>query len=251
MPAHSGYSGNEAADALAASGSRSSRVLVVPDDAGVAWRAESQQWFDFVCSSTSQDMEMARMQRLEPLSSDVSVTQILALDCEMVGVGAGGVRSALARVCVCNSSGNVLLDSFVAVEERITDYRTPFSGIRPENLEHAPPFLEVQGLVRDLVRGHTVVGHALYNDFDVLGFIHPAHDVRDTANYPLLRNAGGRPRKLRHLAKEILGAVIQTGEHNPAEDARAALYIYHQFALDWEGSLIRRREDGEQEQKET
>lgn len=41
----------------------------------------------------------------------------------MVGVGPGGERSALARVCVVNSEGNVLLDTFVQPKEHVTDYR--------------------------------------------------------------------------------------------------------------------------------
>ncbi len=35
-----------------------------------------------------------------------------------------------------------------------------------------------------------------------------------------------RPRALRHLAQEQLGLTIQAGEHNPVDDARAALYLY-------------------------
>jgi hypothetical protein len=34
-----------------------------------------------------------------------------------------------------------------------------------------------------------------------------------------------RPRKLKHLVSEQLGVEIQTGEHEPAEDARAALAL--------------------------
>lgn len=35
-----------------------------------------------------------------------------------------------------------------------------------------------------------------------------------------------RPKSLRQLAQEELGLVIQAGEHNPVDDARAALYLY-------------------------
>lgn len=56
--------------------------------------------------------------------------------------------------------------------------------------------------------------------------------IRDTATYPPLMRAprpGRRPkpRALRHLAKEELGLDIQSGEHTPVDDARAALYLYH------------------------
>lgn len=43
-----------------------------------------------------------------------------------------------------------------------------------------------------------------------------------------LQGPGGkaRPRALRVLAEEQLGLTIQAGEHNPVDDARAALYLY-------------------------
>ena len=71
-------------------------------------------------------------------------TRIVAVDCEMVGVGAEGRKSALARVVVVNYYGNVLLDTFCAPSERVTDYRTRVSGIRPQDLKGATPFDEVQ-----------------------------------------------------------------------------------------------------------
>ena len=39
--------------------------------------------------------------------------QVVALDCEMVGVGPGGLRSMLARVCLVNNLGIVLMDELV------------------------------------------------------------------------------------------------------------------------------------------
>uniref|UniRef100_M8CFY9 Exonuclease domain-containing protein n=1 Tax=Aegilops tauschii TaxID=37682 RepID=M8CFY9_AEGTA len=42
--------------------------------------------------------------KLEPTSDDTSLTKALALDCEMVGVGAGGSKSALARATLCHAS---------------------------------------------------------------------------------------------------------------------------------------------------
>lgn len=43
-----------------------------------------------------------------------SPTKQLALDCEMVGIGPGGHRSALARCSIVNKHGEVLLDTFGA-----------------------------------------------------------------------------------------------------------------------------------------
>lgn len=71
------------------------------------------------------------------------------------------------RVCVVNSAGNVLLDEHVAQRERVTDYRTRFSGIRPSDLVGAPSLEDVQRRVADMLKGRTVVGHAITNDLTV------------------------------------------------------------------------------------
>lgn len=67
----------------------------------------------------------------------ISVTKYLALDCEMVGVGINGQESALARVCIVNSYGNVIYDKFVRTNPKdpVVDYRTKWSGVRPGDLK--------------------------------------------------------------------------------------------------------------------
>ena len=50
-----------------------------------------------------------------------------------------------------------------------------------------------------------------------------------------------RPKRLKHLAEQFLGLSIQSGEHDPAEDARAALALYRHFRREWEGGLVRGR----------
>ena len=58
----------------------------------------------------------------------------VALDCEMVGVGPMGAESILARVSVVNYFGAVLLDEFVRQKERVTDWRTQWSGVRAKDM---------------------------------------------------------------------------------------------------------------------
>lgn len=64
----------------------------------------------------------------------VDVSKCIALDCEMVGVGPSGKRSALARCCVVDCDGNTLYDKFVRPADRVVDFRTQFSGIRRQHL---------------------------------------------------------------------------------------------------------------------
>lgn len=62
------------------------------------------------------------------------LTRYLAIDCEMVGVGNGGVDNALARVSIVNALGQPVYDKYVKPKERVTDYRTEVSGVRPKHL---------------------------------------------------------------------------------------------------------------------
>ncbi|KCV72892.1 hypothetical protein H696_00463 [Fonticula alba] len=167
----------------------------------------------------------------------------VGLDCEMVGVGPGGRASALARVVVVNLHGHVVLDLFVKPEEEIVDYRTRFSGIRPQDLEgpHVVPLHQAQVQVGNLLTGRIVIGHDLKNDFAALNMRHPRHLIRDTARFQPLREAmkmrGRASPSLRALAACLLGLAIQVGEHHPGEDARAAVEVYRAVATEWEAAL--------------
>ncbi len=188
-----------------------------------------------------------------PTSRDASVTEIVAMDCEMVGVGEDGSRSVLARVTVVNEYGNVILDTFVQATERVTDYRTKVSGVRPTDLKNAPKFVDVQKMVSKLIDKKIVVGHGLKNDFRALLLNHPRERTRDTALYHLFtrplrsteRCVEGAPRgrgsrSLKELTRTHLRMTIQDGEHSSAEDARAALFLYAKYKRKWEKSLKKR-----------
>ena len=54
----------------------------------------------------------------------------------MVGLGDGGHESALARVSIVDRVGEVLYDKYVKPKGNVTDFRTKYSGIRPENLRN-------------------------------------------------------------------------------------------------------------------
>eukprot|EP00955_Chlamydomonas_euryale_P008765 93476-Chlamydomonas_euryale.AAC.1 len=77
---------------------------------------------------------MAAARQIGSKGCRMGPTPVVAMDCEMVGVGPDGVRSALARVCLVNDDGNVLMDSHVRPKERVTDFRTWVSGVKPEHL---------------------------------------------------------------------------------------------------------------------
>mmetsp|Transcript_5052 Transcript_5052/g.8872 ORF Transcript_5052/g.8872 Transcript_5052/m.8872 type:complete len:425 (-) Transcript_5052:164-1438(-) len=199
----------------------------------------------------------------------------VSLDCEMVGVGPGAYTSAVARVCILDWDGEIVLDTFVKVNEPVTDYRTFVSGIRKEDIESdsAMDREKCRALVQSIIRGKILIGHALHNDLDVLNITHPSHQIRDTSTYapfmarcdmmyfsPVRKGSCGsltesecssttssgsehmnlRPRKLKDLALERLGMLIQTKgkEHSPVEDAYAALALYKLERIQWERVMM-------------
>ena len=118
----------------------------------------------------------------------VDNARVVAMDCEMVGVGLSGKTSVLARCSIVDYEGHVLYDKHVRPVERVTDFRTHVSGIRSSSLRNAIPFAQCIKEVGKLVQDKIVVGHALKNDFQALMFTPPKHLLRDTALYrPYMR----------------------------------------------------------------
>ena len=167
----------------------------------------------------------------------------------MVGVGIEGSESALARVSLVNYHGHTILDAIVRPKERVVDYRTEFSGIRPSDMVHgaspiqsqplprhphswpslrsARPFEEVQKEVADLLKDRILVGHAVHNDLKALLLSHPRPQTRDTQILAHKHKVSrGRRPALRHLVKQELGLTIQGGEHSSVRLDRAGWRVY-------------------------
>ena len=155
------------------------------------------------------------------------IKNIFGIDCEMVGVGEGsGMKDVLARVSIVTKD-NVLLDTFVRVEGKVTEFRTEVSGVTPEKLAEADhDFQSAFVLVRDILdQADVIVGHGLDHDQEVLEMEFPLSKVRDTSRYrPFLK--GGRTPSLKSLAWKYLDLEIQDGEHDSVIDARAAVNLY-------------------------
>lgn len=175
----------------------------------------------------------------------LGMNRIVGLDCEMVGVGPGGYQSVLARVTIVDYYANVLLDTFVKVQEEITDYRTHVSGISPSDLQSAEAisFETCRQYVRSIIKHKILVGHGLKNDLTVLGIQHPWYNIRDTCMYqPYMRmDASGRwrPRRLKELAITHLGVSIQEcgRPHDSLDDAAAAMALYRKVQMEWDYAM--------------
>jgi len=179
--------------------------------------------------------------------SDEEKKNYVAIDCEMVGVGRYGRRSALARVSITDWEGDVLLDKYVKVNEPVTDFRTFVSGITEADLDSddAVEFEECQELVKGILRDRVLVGHALKNDFYALKLSHPWYMIRDTARYEPFMKADPTDKdslvakKLKDLARDKLGMTIQEeGKHHDSiEDATAAMELYKKARRKWDKAV--------------
>ncbi|XP_034729567.1 interferon-stimulated 20 kDa exonuclease-like 2 [Etheostoma cragini] len=170
-------------------------------------------------------------------------TKFLAIDCEMVGTGPKGSISQLARCSLVSYDGDVVYDKFINPSMPVTDYRTRWSGIRRSDLVHATPYAEARKEILRLLMGKVVIGHAVHNDFKVLGYSHPGALTRDTSRIPLLNEKAGfgvqECASLKRLTKAIFNRDIQTGRkgHSSVEDARATMELYKVVEEEWERKL--------------
>ncbi|SCV00615.1 LAME_0G10924g1_1 [Lachancea meyersii CBS 8951] len=179
-----------------------------------------------LAASLEQSLQADAQDRNSQRAAEVG--KYVALDCEFVGVGPDGKESALARATLVNFFGHVVLDVFVKPREKVTDWRTWVSGVRPQDMQNAVPFPVAQEQVAKTLQNRTLVGHAVAHDLQALFLSHPRSMIRDTSRHIPFRKkyAGGKTPSLKKLAKEVLGLDIQGAEHSPIEDARATMLIY-------------------------
>ncbi|AJU05109.1 Rex4p [Saccharomyces cerevisiae YJM1418] len=164
------------------------------------------------------------------------IGKYIAMDCEFVGVGPEGKESALARISIVNYFGHVVLDEFVKPREKVVEWRTWVSGIKPEHMKNAITFKEAQKKTADILEGRVLVGHALKHDLEALMLSHPKSLLRDTSRHLPFRKlyAKGKTPSLKKLTKEVLKISIQEGEHSSVEDARATMLLYKKEKTEFE-----------------
>lgn len=178
------------------------------------------------------------------------LTRAVAIDCEMVGVGPDGEDSILARVSLVNQFGKCIYDKYVKPTEKVTDYRTAVSGIRPEDIKDGEDVQTVQREVAEILRGRIVVGHAIHNDLKILLLDHPKKKIRDTQKYKPFKKTvkSGRP-SLKLLCREILNVKVQQGEHSSVQDAQATMRLYTLVKKQWEADIKTSQKDKDSNKK--
>jgi len=172
---------------------------------------------------------------------------MVALDCEMVGVGQLK-RNALARCSIVDYHGNVVYDQYIKPSEPVTDYRTKWSGILPTHMRRAIPFKVARKQILTILRSKIIVGHSVHFDFKILKIRRVSADVRDTARCVHLRSKAALPTNqtpsLRRLSEKVLGREIQVGTHCSVEDATASMDLYRTVEDKWEEDMRGMKSNG-------
>ncbi|XP_066569120.1 RNA exonuclease 4 [Amia ocellicauda] len=180
------------------------------------------------------------------------LTKAVAMDCEMVGVGYKGEDSIVARVSIVNQFGKCIYDKYVKPTEKVTDYRTAVSGIRPQDIKNGANVKVVQREVANIIQGRILVGHAIHNDLKILLLDHPKRKIRDTQKYKPFKQIVkcGRP-SLKHLCEKILHVKVQQTEHSSVQDAQATMRLYTSVKQQWEAEIKDRHKSKDSSKKES
>ena len=112
---------------------------------------------------------------------------IVAMDCEMVGVGLSGTTSVLDAAVLWTMKAMYCTTSTCG-PWKSHGFSDPRQWHSLSSLRKAVPFAQCLKEVSKVMQDKIVVGHALKNDFQALMFTPPKHLIRDTAYYrPYMR----------------------------------------------------------------
>ncbi|KAG8691926.1 hypothetical protein FRC11_004855 [Ceratobasidium sp. 423] len=171
------------------------------------------------------------------------MSEVIALNTQYVGIGAGGSVPMLARVSFIDYRGHVVYDKFVIPSQAGKSHSTAWNPRNQEDLvgPDAVSFSDAQAMAAHLLRGRIVVGHSLWLDLQasswhVLGVSHPACDTRDVGLYLPFRSALKTPNQvigLQTLVWQLMRRKIQATHHNPVENARASMDLFRSHEAEY------------------
>jgi len=147
----------------------------------------------------------------------------------------------LARICIVDHRGDILLDSLVLPTDEAIDYHTARTGFEASYFvpsHGAVPFEDVRYQAQQLLNNKIVVAYELWRSLDALRLFHRADQTRDLATYiPMQTTIAEGGDGFRNLMKRFMNRSIRDGLENAVEDARAAIDLYRSCRKDWEGVI--------------
>ena len=162
----------------------------------------------------------------------------MSVDVECVATGRGHNDRGVCRVAVVDDSERVLLNEYVKPEERIVSYLTPVTGVREGDLDNAKKLEDVLTRVYALLSPDvTLVGQGVRSDITWLRLIKGVHykDVVELADVFAAYNQRYKNMNyftLQHEADTLLGEMIGSGPHNPANDALASIRLHKKYCVE-------------------
>ncbi|CAK0898984.1 unnamed protein product [Prorocentrum cordatum] len=194
-------------------------------------RAHMRFWENYAALPSHEDGWVVAPTPPSKPSGAAGELKLVAIDCEMVATAEDD--GALARVCVCDEEGKMLLDRLVRPEADPTDLRTEITGITAEELRAVS--YSRSDAQRDVLRLMgpltVVVGHTLHKDLAALRL-----DALLVLDVGLLYGLEGFPSRmppLAHLVDQVLGRSGFRGAdgrsaHNCADDVVATMELCKQ-----------------------
>ena len=183
-----------------------------------------------------------------------SEKNVVAIDCETVGCvpPPGDKRKEVpiaAHCAIVDYNGKELFNEYICPHLGIKNWKG--FAFKKLTIKCGMSFDEARNTILDLLKGNKVVVHHYHHDFGSCGIKDHIlqHKIRDTSTCPILRKKANvytnreRPYvKLKLLAKKLLGnefKIQAKRPHNPLEDARAAMKLYHEVEEEWERDFNR------------
>jgi len=147
----------------------------------------------------------------------------------------------LARLCIVDYHGDILLDSLVLPTDEVIDYYTERTGFKASHFvpsESVVPFEQVRYQAQLLLLNKIVVAYELWTSLDALRLCHRADQTRDLATYiPMQITIAKGDDGFQNLTKHFMNRTIRVGLENAVEDARAAMDLFRSCSGEWEALI--------------
>ncbi|KEG04952.1 exoribonuclease, putative [Plasmodium vinckei vinckei] len=155
---------------------------------------------------------------------EFDLDNIFSIDCEMCETS--GAHRELTKVTIVDAYMNIVYDSYVMPDNKITNYLTLYSGINENTLKGVHTKLsDVQKELKNIFNNKSIlVGHSLENDLHALKIKHDY--IVDTSVIYSNNNYGFLKPSLFNLSKKYLNITMaRENGHNSIDDARISMFL--------------------------